>query len=251
MSYADFALYYDLLTGNVDYRSRAVYFDGIIREFGGENDSGTNILLDLACGTGSLSIEMSRLGYDVIGVDISEQMLSAAFEKKFESGEDVQFLCQDMRNIDMFGTIDVTICALDSINHLESAEDVKKTFEKVSLFTNKGGLFIFDVNTLHKQRDILADNVFVYDTDEVYCVWQNEYIEEEARTAITLDMFEADGDSYYRVTEEFSERVYSTELLDRLLTDAGFEVLAHFADDSREAPDGNAERIIFTARKVK
>ena len=128
--YSVFARYYDDLTANIDYRKRGGYFNEIIRKFKSTKE---NILLDLACGTGSISEVMADLGYDVIGVDYSDEMLGMAIEKKFESGLNIQYLCQDMRKLDMFGTIDVTICALDSINHLSSLDDVRKVFENVAL----------------------------------------------------------------------------------------------------------------------
>ena len=122
--YRSFAYFYDALTENISYRERAEYFDSLIKKHGGRK----NILLDLACGTGSLSEAFSEMGYDVIGVDSSEDMLNAALDKKFESGHNIQYLCQDMTNLDMFGTIDVTVCALDGINHHSRLADIEKTF---------------------------------------------------------------------------------------------------------------------------
>ena len=128
--YRSFSYFYDMLTENISYKQRAEYFDMLIKKHGGKK----NLLLDLACGTGSLSEEMSRLGYDVIGVDGSEEMLNSAIEKKLESGLNIQYLCQDMTKLDMFGTIDVTICALDSLNHLPDFGAIEKTVQRVSLF---------------------------------------------------------------------------------------------------------------------
>lgn len=130
--YSVFARYYDSLTANIDYKKRAEYFNDIIGRF--KKTSG-NILLDLACGTGSISEEMAKLGYDVIGVDNSDEMLGIALDKKFESGLDIQYLCQDMRTLDMFGSFDIAICALDSINHLGRLSDVEKVFRNVAFFS--------------------------------------------------------------------------------------------------------------------
>ena len=121
--YSAFARYYDELTANIDYKKRGEYFHSIIKRFKTTKD---NILLDLACGTGSISEVMAGLGYDVIGVDYSEEMLGIAMDKKFDSGLDIQYICQDMRELDLYGTVDVTVCALDSINHLAGLDDVKK-----------------------------------------------------------------------------------------------------------------------------
>ena len=143
--YSAFARYYDDLTANIDYKKRGEYFHSIIQRF---KTTKENILLDLACGTGSISEVMAGLGYDVIGVDNSDEMLGIALDKKFDSGLDIQYLCQDMRKLDMFGTVDITVCALDSINHLASIDDVRKVFENVAFFSEQDGLFIFDVRSL-------------------------------------------------------------------------------------------------------
>lgn len=247
-SYQTFARYYDVLTKNISYKERAEYFNKIIEKFNGEK----GILLDLGCGTGSLSEEFATLGYDVIGVDNSQEMLTFALEKKFSSGHNIQYLSQDMTNLDMYGTIDITISALDALNHLCSAEDVKKTFEKVSMFSNPQALFIFDVNTKYKHKNVLGNNTFVYDMDEVYCVWQNTYSEEESKVTISLDLFEHEmgTNRYYRNEEEFCEIAYDMEELDKMLTDSGFEVLAHYDYDTFNKPKKNSEKLIFVSRKV-
>ena len=144
--YSVFARYYDSLTANIDYYKRAEYFHDIISRF---KTTEGNILLDLACGTGSIAEEMAKIGYDVIGVDYSDEMLGIALDKKFESGLNIQYLCQDMRKLDLYGSMDVTVCALDSINHLGSLRDVKKVFQNVALFSEPDGLFIFDINIEH------------------------------------------------------------------------------------------------------
>lgn len=247
-NYRFFAWYYDVLTGNIDYRKRAEYFDSIIKKFGGKKGG---ILLDLACGTGSLSEEFARLGYDVIGVDNSEAMLNEALDKKFESGYNIQYLCQDMRKLDMFGTIDITISALDSLNHLGSPEDLKCVFEKVSLFAEPDGLFIFDMNTVYKHRKILADNIFIYETEDVYCVWENNWNEKNDEVCINLEFFERDKDVYRRHSESFSETAYSIEYIDKLVTEAGFEILAHYDEDSFEPVRADSQRVIYVLRKVR
>ena len=247
-NYSVFAKYYDELTANIDYSKRANYFNSIIKKF---KIADNNILLDLGCGTGSLSEALAKNGYDVIGVDNSAEMLGIAMNKKFISGLPIQYLCQDMRNIDMFGTIGITICALDSINHLDSFDDVKKVFAKVSLFAEPQGLFIFDINTVFKHRHILADNTFTYETDDVYCIWENNLIKETDEIQINLQFFERDGEIYHRSGESFKETAYPTELIDDALTEAGFQLLAHYDDDSFDPPTEQSQRIVIVARKVK
>ncbi|NLK70978.1 MAG: class I SAM-dependent methyltransferase [Clostridiales bacterium] len=247
-SYNIFSYYYDDLTRNINYRELAKYLDILIKKYSGKENG---ILLDLACGTGSISEEMSTLGYDVIGVDNSEEMLNQAIEKKFDSGLNIQYICQDMREIDMFGTIDITICMLDSINHLNSLEDVNRVFSKVSLFSEPDGLFIFDVNTKYKHEKVLANNVFIYETDDVYCVWENSYREETDEVNINLDFFERNGNMYKRYSESLSERAYDIADLDKALIDNKFEILAHYDGFSLNPPYNQSERIVFVARKVK
>ncbi|MDE6777239.1 MAG: class I SAM-dependent methyltransferase, partial [Oscillospiraceae bacterium] len=149
MSYTNFAEFYDSLTRNVNYAKRAERLHYLIQEYI-QTDTDGKLLLDLACGSGSLSEELAKLGYDVIGVDNSPAMLNQAMQKKFASNLPIQYLCQDMRELDMFGTMDITVCMLDSLNHLDSLEEIQKVFQKVSLFAQPKGLFIFDMNTLYK-----------------------------------------------------------------------------------------------------
>lgn len=247
-SYNAFAGVYDLLTQNISYRERALYYHQLIERFKGKKGG---ILLDLACGTGSLSEEMALLGYDVIGVDNSEAMLNVALDKKYDSGLPIQYLKQDMTKLDMFGTVDVTICALDSLNHLPDLAAVVKAVERVSLFSEPGGLFLFDVNTPYKHRNILGDNTFVYDLDEVYCVWQNFYSEGNNRVDIHLDLFEPDGDKYCRYEEEFAEIAFPAEIWDKILKDAGFDVLARYELDTFDEPEEDCEKLVFAAKKAR
>lgn len=244
MGYSAFAEFYDSLTENIDYKEIAEYYHRLNMNFGGIK----GILLDLACGTGSLSVIFSKLGYDVIGTDISEEMLSIAVAKEHEG---IEYLCQSMTELDMFGTIDGTVCSLDSINHLESLDDVRTAFEKVSLFSNKGALFMFDVNTLYKHERVLGDNTFVYDMDSVYCVWQNEYVG-EGRTEIYLDFFSEDRESglYERYSDDFAETAYPAETIKELLVNAGFEVCACYEYLTENEPSEESEKLTFIARKL-
>lgn len=246
--YSTFARYYDSLTANIDYKKRAGYFHEIIKRY--KNTEGT-ILLDLACGTGSISEEMAKIGYDVIGVDYSDEMLGIALDKKFDSGLNIQYLCQDMRKLDLYGSMDITICALDSINHLNSLADVKKVFKNVALFSEPQGLFIFDINTLYKHRNILANNTFTYETDNVFCVWENTLVEDTDEVKMNLEFFELEENGLYsRTSDSFSEKAYSDESIEELLRECGFELLAKFGDDSFSPPACNSQRIVYAARCV-
>lgn len=247
--YGDFAYYYDMLTENVDYKSRCEYICNLLAEGG----VGKGILLDLACGTGTMSMLLSDKGYDVIGVDASEDMLSVAQEKKMESGKDIMLLCQRMEELDLFGTINAAVCTLDSINHITDEETVKKVFSKVSLFMEDKGLFIFDVNTPYKHREVLGNNTFVYDMEDVYCVWQNSTDKNTLLTEVSLDIFEKDteeeDDVYYRYSEEFSERGYELSEIREWLQENKFEVLGVYEEMTTDEVRENTQRAVFVARK--
>ena len=247
-SYGDFAYYYDMLTENVDYDKRCEYICGLLAE----NGISEGILLDLACGTGTMSLMFSQRGYDVVGVDGSEEMLTQAQEKKMESGADVIFLCQRMEELDLFGTINAAVSTLDSINHVTDEVTVKEIFRRVSLFMEDKGIFIFDVNTPYKHREVLGDNTFIYDLDEVYCVWQNS-TDENLVTTISLDLFEKDEEdeeTYYRYSEEFSERAYDLGDIRAWLEECKFEVTAVYEEMTRDSVKADTQRAVFVARKI-
>lgn len=244
--YGDFSYYYDLLTENVDYEKRCDYICDLLAE----NGVGKGILLDLACGTGSLSVLLSQRGFDVIGTDASEDMLTKAQEKKYEAAPDAIFLCQKMEELDLFGTINAAVCTLDSINHVTDEKKVREIFRRVSLFMEDEGIFIFDVNTPYKHREILANNTFVYDLDEVYCVWQNS-TDENLLTSVSLDIFEYDeeSESYVRYGEEFSEKGYELELLKGFAEEFRFETIGIFEEMTKAPVKETTQRAVFVLKK--
>jgi len=243
-SYNLFANFYDDLTNNVDYNNICLFVDRIIKKEG----NGGSLVLDLACGTGTLACLLAKLGYDVAAADKSEEMLSIAMNKAETFGNPI-FLNQSMQDLDLFGTIDAAICTLDSINHIDNLLDVKKAFEKVSLFLNKGGLFIFDVNTLYKHQNILSNNCFVYDTDDVYCVWQNQ-LNDNNSIDIQLDFFALEEDEVYtRFQESFSEYYYSDEFLTKALKENDLNVIAKYDDYYDKEVEDKTQRIVYVCRK--
>lgn len=245
MSYDDFSQFYDRLTDNVEYKKRADYFCRLLSLCG----INKGILLDLGCGTGSMSFEMADRGFDVIGVDSSVGMLNSAQQKMFESGKQILLLNQTMQDIDLYGTVDCAICVLDGINHLNNSDEVKRTFEKVSLFMNKGGAFAFDVNTIYKHRNVLADNVFIYEFDDLFCSWQNNYNSGDNSVDISLDFFEEEDGVYYRSSESFSEQAYELGDISLWLEEAGFEIIGVFDDMTTESVKPESERAVFLAKK--
>lgn len=247
-SYGQFAYSYDHLTYNIDYEKRGRYFHNLMLQYGKES----GILLDLACGTGSLSEYFARLNYDVIGIDASEEMLEAAMEKKMASGSNVQYIRQDMRELNLFGTVDIVLCVLDSLNHLIDEQELQAVLERVSLFLNEDALFVFDVNSVYKHEKVLGNHTFVYDTDDVYCVWQNR-LKDRHIVEIALDLFEyqEEDDSYVRYQELFAERAYPETELDGYLEQAGFEIAAKYADDTLNAPAETSQRLIYVCRNKR
>lgn len=247
-SYSQFAEFYDRLMSDVDYKKRSAYLLKLFKKFGKK----PTLLLDLACGTGGFSNEMALQGIEVIGVDMSEEMLSVARENSAELNTDVLFLCQKAEELDLYGTVDGAICCMDSFNHITDIKDLKKAIERVSLFMEKDSLFIFDVNTPYKHKHILGDNTFVIEQDDIYCVWQNEYNEKTSTTDITLDFFVNDKDDIYsRFSEYFSERAYTNEELKDTLTVCGFDIVALYGDMTTDEPSEDCDRIIYIVRKTR
>ena len=194
---------------------------------------------------------LSEKGYDVVGVDASEDMLSQAQEKKMQAASDVIFLCQKMEELDLFGTINGAVCTLDSINHVTDENTVKEIFRRVSLFMEDKGIFIFDINTPYKHREILGNNTFVYDMDEVYCVWQNS-TDEKLLTTINLDIFERDEDDedvYYKYSEQFCERGYELSDIEKWVKEYKFDVIGIYEEMTKLPVKNDTQRAVFVLRK--
>ncbi len=246
MSYTSFATVYDELTKNVDYKGRAIY----IKEILGKYNINDGLLLDLACGTGSLSVELSKLGFEVIGTDASYEMLSEAQNKAFFNEQNIMFLCQRMEETDLYGSVRAIVCALDSINHLTDYESVKKTFKLLKNFLDDDGVIIFDANTVYKHQKVLGNNIFIYDEKNVYCIWRNTLLEDEKTVSINLDFFVKENDgSFKRLGESFKEKAYTTEELETAVCEAGFKVKSKFSESTFCEPTETCERTTFVLTK--
>ena len=240
MSYDVFARYYDELMQNVEYEEIADKISAWISEYRPQ----TKLLVDLACGTGTLASLMSEKGYDVIGIDSSADMLMTARGK---CPPEVLLLCQSMDEIDLYGTIDAVICTLDSINHVTDKDTVGTIFKKVSLFLENNGIFVFDVNTAYKHEHILADSSYIIETENVFCAWQNTY--EDGLVNITLDFFEEEDGVYYRSSEYFSERAYTDDEIRAMLEEADLEVIDVKDGYSDNEPCDTTQRLVYITKR--
>lgn len=243
--YGIFSQFYDELTNNVDYEKRAEYFRTLLMRYGVKENAS---VLDVGCGTAQLTISLAKSGFDMIGIDPSPEMLCEARNNAYDADTDIMLLCQSAENIDLYDTVDAAVSSLDVINHLDGKDAVKEAFGKIGLFMNPDGVFIFDINTVYKHREILGNNVFVYETDDVYCVWQN-YFNDDNSVDIVLDFFEDSGEgTYCRSTEEFTERAYSLKKIEEWLNEADFSVIDIF-DDLTESPvKDTSQRAVIAAR---
>ena len=241
-----FASVYDRFTENAEPQKRGRWALDLLRMHGVTG----GILLDLACGTGKITEAYVKAGFDVIGADLSEDMLDLARERFAASGADVLLLNQDMRELDLFGTVNACVCTLDSVNHLTEEADVQRVFDRVSLFTEPGGVFVFDVNTPYKHEHVLGDNAFVYEDDGAFLVWQNFFDPALCTVQELLDVFTENPDgTYQRDSDEIIERAYPTDRLISMLKKAGFSGVSVYGDLTDQPPADTEERVWFVAVK--
>ena len=246
MSYSSFAAFYDSLQSDVMYEQRAGYIAKLFKKY----DRLPTQLLDVACGTGGFSLQFAKMGMSVTAADPSPEMLSVAQKKASATDLDIMLVCQSARDTKLPYAVDGAVCCLDSINHIIDKRELKASFRAVAAAVKDGGLFIFDVNTPFKHRNILSGNTFVIENDDVYCVWQNSDCEKNGIVGICLDFFGKDADGkYIRTTEEFAERAYTYEEIRGMLEPAGLEVVAVLGDMSFKAPKACDERVIYVTKK--
>lgn len=232
------APFYDELNGELDYESWA---DFLVSVFDSAKIPVREVL-DLGCGTGSMTLALARRGYDMVGIDLSPDMLSRARERAYEDDKtrDILFLLQDMRSFELYGTVQAAVCTLDGINHLTSARDLDRTLSLLHNYIEPQGLLVFDVNSRRKFEEVYADNVYTMESEDAYVVWQNDY---RARTGIcdffiTLFRREEDG-RYTRYEECQREKHYARATLRRHLEKAGFLLLDVRGDDFHAAQNDN------------
>lgn len=241
-----FSEYYDRLTDDVDRHGMTDFCIAMM----GRYHEKCELVLDLACGTGTLCTEFARRGIETIGVDASADMLSEAMEKNTGLEVPVLYLCQPLERLDLYGTVDLAVCTLDSLNHLKGKRALEKALHRLQYFVEPGGLFIFDMNTPYKHRAILGNNTFLREAKGVYCAWQSEYTIKENRVELRMDLFteQADG-SYTRTQEHFCEYAYEQEEIRAMLSAEHFNLLAVYDGYAERAPAGDTERWVFVAQR--
>ncbi len=242
---------YDRLNAELDYGAWA---DFVEANFARHLSARPSLVLDLACGTGSMTHALAARGYDMIGVDLSPEMLSTAYSR---AGEVMPlFLCQDMRAFELYGTVGATVCCLDSINYLTGDGDLARCFATVHNYLDPGGLFLFDVNTPYKFAHTYGDQAYILEDEiggrAVYCGWQNSFDAETSLCQFYLTLFEEQpGGSYRRAEETQTERCYAHDAILAALRDAGFAHLGTYADFAFSAPTETTERWYIAARAIK
>lgn len=246
VAYKSFAQVYDLFMNNVPYEEWCRYLTGLLEEYG---ISG-GLLLELGCGTGSMTELLSQKGYDMIGVDNSEDMLEIAMDKRVNSGHDILYLLQDMREFELYGTVRAVISICDSMNYILEEEDLLQVFRLVNNYLDPGGYFIFDLNTIYKYEQI-GESTIAENLEEASFIWDNFY---DAKTQINeyeLAIFIPEGEEgLYRKYEEFHEqRGYDPEVIRRLLEEAGMQFVAAYDAFTRNPVRPDSERIYVIARE--
>ena len=245
-AYSGFAKVYDLFMDNIPYGEWTEY----VKELFAEEGITDGILLDLGCGTGSVTELLAKAGFDMIGIDNSEEMLEIAMEKREESGFDILYLLQDMREFELYGTVKGVVSICDSMNYILEDEDLMEVFRLVHNYLDNEGIFIFDMNTMYKYEEILADNTFAEDREESSFIWENYYDEEDEINQYDLALFVKEEDGRYRKYEETHlQRAYRQEDVEEMIRESGLELLHVYDAFSKEAPTEESERIYYVCRR--
>jgi SAM-dependent methyltransferase len=253
--YSAIASVYDKINSDIDYSKWADFIEACFDKFLATRPE---LILDLACGTGSMTFELQSRGYDMIGADGSEDMLSEAYEKAYDKGiNNILFLRQDMRSFELYGTVGAVCCCLDSINYLTKDGDLDKCFSTVHNYLDPDGLFIFDVNSPYKFSNVYGNNHYIFETEDsagnaAYCGWQNCYDEATKLCTFDLSVFtEREDGRYDRSDEQQTERCYSMSEIKDCLNSHSLEVLGVYADYDMSAPEDETERWYFVAKANK
>ena len=243
--YNDFAEVYDKLQ-DADYNRFVDFYEAIFKRLGIKPE----LVLDLACGTGNITLPMAQRGYDMIGLDMSVEMLNIARDKAYEDNREILFLCQDMCEMELFGTVDAIVCALDGVNYITDYENLKQLFRLVQNYLNPGGVFIFDINSVHKLKNILGNNTFVNDEQGIFYVWQSEFSEETQVCDVGLTFFQEMEDGSYERFDEFQqERAYTIDQIRSAAEAADLDVTGVYKPFEFSTATDCDERVFFVVSK--
>ena len=250
MIYDLIAPIYDEINKEIDYSAWADFIEAAVKA---NSDTRPELVLDLGCGTGSMTLELGKRGYDMTGVDISVEMLDIARERAYDIGlaDKMLWLCQDMTEFELYGTVDLAVSCLDCLNHLTKGAELDKCLSLVHNYLIPDGLFIFDVNGKAKFENIYADRSYVMETDGAMCIWQNNYNPKSHLCDFYITLFNEEGGAYERYDEIQRERMYTIATLKKKLIGAGFEFIGAYADYSFTPATDDDERIYIVARCKK
>ena len=246
-AYTSFAAVYDTFMDNIPYEEWKSYLEELLKEYGVQD----GLVLDLGCGTGTMTELLAADGYDMIGVDNSEEMLEIAREKQIKSGHEILYLLQDMREFELYGTVGAVFSICDSLNYITEPEELKQVFRWVNNYLDPGGIFIFDFNTEYKYREVLGDQTIAESREDCSFIWDNYYYEEERINEYELSLFIREGDSelYRKYQETHFQKAYDLETMKRLITQSGLEYITAYDAFTKEAPTRVSERIYVIARE--
>lgn len=245
-AYSGFANVYDLFMDDIPYGQWADYIEKALEKYGVPK----GLLLDLGCGTGSLSSLLDEKGYDVIGVDASEEMLAIAREKAIEEQRDILYLLQDMREFELYGTVGAVVSVCDSLNYILEEEELLAVFRLVNNYLDPGGIFLFDMNTRYKYEELMGENTIAENRESCSFIWENYYDKETCVNEYDLTIYvEGEDGRYDRFEETHFERFYETEKVIELLERAGMEFLRVTDGFTDCPPQADSQRIVFLARE--
>ena len=243
-AYKALAVSYDRLTNDVDYEAVVDFYHTILRK----EAVSPRTAVDLACGTGSVTVLLAKRGYQVTGVDMSEDMLTVAWDKAQDMENPPRFVCQQLQQLHLPRGVDMAVCALDSLDYILDPMDCEEAIKRAYKSLNPGGIFIFDVNTPEKLR-AMDGQVFIDEDDDVYCVWRGEFDTQTNICSYGMDLFQRQGNVWHRNFEEHCEYAYSRQELTQYLKNAGFTDIRVYGDRRLDEPNAADQRIYFSARK--
>lgn len=245
-SYTKFASLYDgLMNSDINYSEWADYIENIF----GFYDKSPEIVCDLACGTGNITLPLARRGYEMIGVDKSFDMLSIAREKAAETNTEVLFLEQDLRRLDLYGGCGAFLCMIDGFNYILNPNSLYGAAKRIKdCFLEPGGIFVFDISSEYKLKNYIGDNTFIHDGDGVFYTWENKYYGKTRLCEMYLNFFVKAKHGYDRFGERHIQRAYSEEEIKKIFNKAGFSEVDAFSPLSFDNPKKDDMRIVFAAR---